>query len=158
MLQITVYCILYHVYIFCLHTVLIILDPPASNATGVQSFDYCPTGSVSVNVMCEVKGSCISGYNITPQVAIGTDVFILRNGTKWGITAFSKNSTFLHFELPLNAATSGLAVRCQIQPCLSSNITLQPGIIFLLVMSCQWHHMCIHNVWYLPVLSVIYMK
>ena len=116
---------------------LIFLDPPASNATGVLSFDYCPTGSVSVNVMCEVKGSCISVYNITPRVAIGMKVFALRNGTKWGITVFSKNSTFLHFELPLNAATSGLAVRCQSESCLSSSITLQPGIIFLLVMSCQ---------------------
>ena len=107
----------------------IYLDPPANTTDGVQSFEYCPTASISVNVTCTVQG-IESPLRINPRFGIGSDLFYINNGTKatqWRVMLFSKNHTYLNFGLPLNATADGLNIYCKSEDYTSMNITLLIG-------------------------------
>ena len=115
------------IIIVFIHAVTLSLEPPPNDAGGVLFFEYCPTGSVSVNVTCSVEGldTCIK-----PQVVIGPDHFYLSNQMKvekWRIIVFRNSVTLLCFTLPLNDATAGQAISCQSEGISSQYITLQSG-------------------------------
>ena len=104
------------------------LEPPADDTGGTQTFSYCPTGSVSVNVTCKAEKSKHS-YGILPQVVIGSDYFSLSDNTsveQWMITVFWNNDTVLYYSLPLTDATRGLNISCRSES-VAQNITLKAG-------------------------------
>ena len=102
------------------------LEPPADDTGGTQTFSYCPTGSVSVNVTCKAEETA---YRIHPQVVIGSHHFSLSDNTdvdQWMITVFWNNDTVLYYSLPLTDATRGLNISCRSES-VAQNITLKAG-------------------------------